>query len=84
MARAMKEEIGNRAGLTRAQRQEEEIRWLQASLNKLLRTRLVVDGIYGEKTKEAVRKFQRRHGLQVDGIAGPITKGKIRELLAEV
>ncbi len=32
-----------------------------------------VDGIYGAKTKEAVRYFQRRNGLAVDGIAGPKT-----------
>lgn len=29
-----------------------------------------VDGIYGAKTKEAVKYFQRRNGLTVDGIAG--------------
>ncbi len=29
-----------------------------------------VDGIYGTKTKEAVKYFQRRNGLVVDGIAG--------------
>ena len=32
-----------------------------------------VDGIYGSKTKEAVRYFQRKNGLVVDGIAGPKT-----------
>ena len=32
-----------------------------------------VDGIFGAKTKEAVRYFQRRNGLVVDGIAGPKT-----------
>ncbi len=29
-----------------------------------------IDGIYGAKTKEAVRYFQRKNGLTVDGIAG--------------
>jgi len=29
-----------------------------------------VDGIYGSKTKEAVRYFQRKNGLTVDGIVG--------------
>lgn len=33
----------------------------------------VVDGIFGPKTKEAVKYFQRRNGLTVDGIAGPKT-----------
>ncbi len=32
-----------------------------------------VDGIYGSKTLEAVRYFQRKNGLTVDGIAGPAT-----------
>jgi hypothetical protein len=31
------------------------------------------DGIYGPKTRRAVRRFQRAHGLAVDGIAGPRT-----------
>ena len=32
-----------------------------------------VDGIYGSKTVEAVKYFQRRNKLAVDGIAGPKT-----------
>ena len=32
-----------------------------------------VDGIFGNQTKEAVKYFQRRNGLVVDGIAGPKT-----------
>ncbi len=32
-----------------------------------------VDGIYGTKTQEAVKYFQRKNGLTVDGIAGPAT-----------
>lgn len=38
---------------------------------------LVEDGIYGAATEAAVREFQRRAGLQVDGIAGPQTLGKL-------
>ena len=30
-----------------------------------------VDGIYGSKTKQAVKDFQRKNGLAVDGIVGP-------------
>lgn len=36
-----------------------------------------VDGIYGAKTEAAVKKFQRKHGLTPDGIAGPATLAKI-------
>ncbi len=32
-----------------------------------------VDGIYGSQTVEAVKYFQRKNGLTVDGIAGPNT-----------
>ena len=32
-----------------------------------------IDGIYGSKTESAVRSFQRKNGLTVDGIAGPQT-----------
>lgn len=35
------------------------------------------DGIYGSKTEEAVKKFQRKNGLTPDGIAGPATLAKI-------
>lgn len=31
------------------------------------------DGIYGKNTKAAVKAYQRRHGLSVDGIVGPDT-----------
>ena len=32
-----------------------------------------VDGIYGSKTSNAVRSFQRKNGLTADGVAGPAT-----------
>jgi hypothetical protein len=84
MAHAMKEEIGNLAGIDRAEKRKKEVRWIQESLNKILKTRLVADGIYGDKTKEAVRKFQQKFAPQVDGIAGPITCAKMKELLEAV
>lgn len=36
-----------------------------------------VDGIYGWRTANAVKSFQRKHGLTADGIAGPATLAKI-------
>ncbi len=41
--------------------------------------RATVDGVYGEETTDAVREFQRRRGLRVDGICGPDTWGALIE-----
>lgn len=48
-------------------------RWIQSSLQQLLRIDLDVDGVIGPKTRAAVRTFQRRAGLDADGIPGPQT-----------
>jgi hypothetical protein len=39
---------------------------------------LVADGVYGARTRLAVRRFQSRQGLAVDGVAGPLTMARIR------
>jgi N-acetylmuramoyl-L-alanine amidase len=36
-----------------------------------------VDGIYGSKTTEAVKYFQRSNGLTADGVVGPATLAKL-------
>jgi peptidoglycan hydrolase-like protein with peptidoglycan-binding domain len=36
-----------------------------------------IDGIFGSKTETAVRAFQEKHNLQVDGIVGPETGGAL-------
>lgn len=57
---------------------------LQVDLNSLGYTpALSTDGLYGPATKEAVRWFQRLHGLHVDGVAGPVTNGKLELTLAQ-
>ncbi|MEB3278676.1 MAG: peptidoglycan-binding protein [Lyngbya sp.] len=40
---------------------------------------LFIDGIFGSKTLEAVKAFQRREGLKVDGIVGKETWRKLGE-----
>jgi len=37
----------------------------------------VADGIFGRKTDAAVRLYQTRNGLAVDGVAGKVTQGAI-------
>ena len=34
---------------------------------------LVVDGVFGSKTEQAIKEFQQAEGLAVDGIVGPAT-----------
>ncbi|MEE7712955.1 MULTISPECIES: peptidoglycan recognition protein family protein [Bacillus] len=40
-----------------------------------------IDGYYGPKTANAVKRFQLMHGLSADGIYGPKTKAKLESLL---
>ncbi len=51
----------------------EEVRQIQTKLKRWGYYKGNVDGIYGSQTQEAVRYFQRKNGLAVDGIAGPKT-----------
>lgn len=46
------------------------------TLQKALRF-VVVDGIFGRITEEAVRDFQRKNGLKADGIVGDATWAKL-------
>lgn len=55
----------------------EEVRNIQSRLIKWGYMTGSADGIYGEKTEAAVKKFQKNHGLTADGIAGPATLSKI-------
>ncbi|APT45128.1 N-acetylmuramoyl-L-alanine amidase [Bacillus safensis] len=40
-----------------------------------------IDGYYGVKTADAVKRFQLMHGLVADGIYGPKTKAALEKLL---
>ncbi|MCL6445580.1 MAG: peptidoglycan-binding protein [Alicyclobacillus sp.] len=50
---------------------------VQYKLNQLGYSSGTVDGIFGTKTLNAVRAFQKAHGLTVDGIVGPVTWSKL-------
>lgn len=60
----------------------EYIRWIQTSLNETLKIRLIVDGILGPQTRNAIRSFQFEQGLTPDGIAGPQTEQRLRHIAA--
>ena len=54
----------------------EEVRVLQALLSDKGYT-VLVDGIFGDKTYEAVKAYQADHDLQVDGVVGSKTWDKL-------
>lgn len=51
----------------------EEVRQIQKKLKSLGFFDGAVDGVYGVKTRSAVRQFQASVGITVDGVAGPKT-----------
>lgn len=57
----------------------DEVRWIQYQLNAK-GYNLAVDGIWGNKTEEAVRAFQADNGLVVDGIAGKLTIAELSKI----
>ena len=66
-------------GLTYGDKGEEVLR-VQTALDRLGYNVGKLDGSYGAYTENAVRRFQKKHGLSVDGIAGTRT----RELLYQL
>lgn len=50
----------------------EEVKALQTELNQE-GFALEVDGLFGRDTENAVKRFQREHGLDDDGVVGPLT-----------
>ena len=61
-------------------------KWLRGSRNALLdpSPNLLVDGLYGPMTRNAVERLQAKLGLKVDGWAGEITKAAIAAALAKL
>jgi len=53
---------------------DEQIRWVQRFLNRILNQNLPVDGVMSPLTRTAVRNFQRRYGLPPTGYVGPDTQ----------
>jgi hypothetical protein len=47
---------------------------------RVLQEKLFVDSVFGPNTEDAVRRFQHRHGLTVDGVVGPRTWAKLNEV----
>lgn len=61
----------------------DKVKVLQQNCNDFFGSGLVTDGIYGQKTKEAIIFMQSALGCTMDGIYGPVTAGKLRDLAIE-
>lgn len=56
------------------------VKWLQLMLG-YAGYKLTADGKFGAATKLAVKDFQRKTGLSIDGIFGSNTRAKLKEVL---
>ncbi|MBP2671953.1 MAG: hypothetical protein H6Q85_2019, partial [candidate division NC10 bacterium] len=56
----------------------EYVRWVQDSLNRALGLQLPIDGVMNRETRSAVRSFQERQGLPVNGLVGPETEAALK------
>lgn len=54
-----------------------DVRWLQYELNQR-GYKLIVDGEAGNLTIGALLDFQKKHGLEADGICGPLTRAALK------
>jgi len=66
------EKVARRMPILRRGSRGKHVEILQKLLNKV-GYRLTVDGIFGRNTEKAVKSFQKRSGLVVDGIVGTNT-----------
>jgi murein L,D-transpeptidase YcbB/YkuD len=57
-------------------------KWIQLALNKVLAPspNLAVDGVYGDGTRAAVKRFQTQSKLTVDGWAGHLTQAALQQV----
>jgi peptidoglycan hydrolase-like protein with peptidoglycan-binding domain len=51
----------------------EVVTWIQQQLNRHNDSLISVDGMFGGETLRAIRIFQEKHRLVIDGVVGPET-----------
>lgn len=61
----------------------EYLRWVQNALNTILGRHLLVNGIAGPETRDAIREFQKRHRLPASGFVGPKTEAALSANLTD-
>ena len=62
----------------------DDLEGVQTGLTKLGYDPGTIDGKDGPRTQKAVRSFQTDAEIKVDGIAGPETKGALRQKLDDL
>jgi Putative peptidoglycan-binding domain-containing protein len=60
-----------------------QVKYLQRDLNYLFKDDISVDGDFGNATKEALKKFQKKYKLTQDGIYGLKSRTKMAEAIKE-
>ncbi|MCI8962972.1 MAG: peptidoglycan-binding protein [Eubacterium sp.] len=58
-----------------------QVKNLQKDLNHVMKSGLAVDGEFGTKTENALKAFQKKYDLAVDGIYGERSRLKMKSLL---
>lgn len=58
-----------------------QVKYLQQDLNYVMNKTLVVDGVFGPKTKGVLIEFQKKHNLTADGIYGSHSHAIMKGLL---
>ena len=58
-----------------------EVKKLQKNLNSVIKAKLAVDGDFGPATERAVKEFQKKFLLKIDGIYGPKSYNKMINVL---
>lgn len=69
----LREDINKVQALSKYGSRGQEVIQIQTKLKRWGYYNGAIDGIYGYQTLNAVKYFQRKNGLAVDGIAGPKT-----------
>ena len=58
-----------------------QVKYLQQDLNYILNIKLDVDGIFGGATANALKQFQKKYGLEVDGVYGKSSFAQMTSLI---